>query len=76
MDRRSKHQTSGPAEADPRVRVVSSRAIDDRLGAAADFIDALGPAAEVLVVGATRKRPTISRARSASVAAPRSGSIA
>ena len=55
MDRRSKHQTSGPTEADPRVRVVSSRAIDDRLGAAADFIDALGPAAEVLVVGATRE---------------------
>jgi ATP-dependent helicase/nuclease subunit B len=38
-----------------RVRVASSLAVEDRLRAAAAFVEERGPAAEVLVVGATRE---------------------
>jgi CRISPR/Cas system-associated exonuclease Cas4 (RecB family) len=38
-----------------RVRIVESPAIEERLRAAREFVESLGPAAEVLIVGATRE---------------------
>src|SRR5262245_19244237 len=47
--------TGGPVRtADGRVIIVESAAIEERLTAARGFLRRLGPAAEVLVVGATR----------------------
>jgi hypothetical protein len=46
--------TTGVAS-DPRVRVVESAAVEERVRAARDFVEGLGAAAEVLVVGATRE---------------------
>jgi ATP-dependent helicase/nuclease subunit B len=40
---------------DSRIRIDSSASVEDRLQAARAFVDSLGPAAEVLVVGATRE---------------------
>jgi ATP-dependent helicase/nuclease subunit B len=40
---------------DRRVRVVESAAVEERLQAARAFVEDLGPAAEVLIVGATRE---------------------
>ncbi len=40
---------------DRRVRVVESAAVEERLHVARAFVENLGPAAEVLVVGATRE---------------------
>jgi hypothetical protein len=44
-----------PGPDDPRVRVVESAAVEDRWQAARAFVEARGPAAEVLIVGATRE---------------------
>jgi len=38
-----------------RVRVVESASVEERLRAARAFVEAVGPAAEVLIVGATRE---------------------